>query len=347
MKFFTKLKKKVSPRKKVGLVLSSGAARGLAHIGVIRALTEKKIPVDFIAGASIGAFVGACFAKHGDIKELEEVVLDIDWRRMLKLADFSLALISKGFIHGRKAAELLKAIIGDIKFSDLKIPLAVVTTDINSGEEIIIRDGSVVEAVKASISMPAIFVPARMRGRFLIDGGIVDPVPIDAARNMGAEFIIASNALPHPVSFSSARQPFEGAVKSVKPDFIKEAPHQKKAVFDAVKSELDALIRENRDSRQYLKKSIAALKSKIRAALETISKDAPGIFDAFAQSFYILQYEIARPKLDKADILITPETAHISSLEFYRGREAIMAGYEAVQEFSFEKHMYFLEREGR
>lgn len=183
---------------KIGLALGGGAARGLAHIGVLKALVENNVPIDVIAGTSIGALVGACFAKDGEINTLEEIVLNIDWRRLALLVDPNLALLKKGFIHGEKIKELLCSIIGDIEFKDLKIPLRVIATDVITGKEVVIYSGSVAEAVRASISIPVIFTPVKFGNKFLVDGGVVNPVPVNIARNMGAEFIIACNVIPEP-----------------------------------------------------------------------------------------------------------------------------------------------------
>jgi len=183
---------------KIGLALGGGAARGLAHIGVLKALVENNVPIDVIAGTSIGALVGACFAKDGEINTLEEIVLNIDWRQLALLLDPNLALLKKGFIHGEKIKELLCSIIGDIEFKDLKIPFRVIATDVTTGEEVVIDSGSVAEAVRASISIPVIFTPVKFENKFLVDGGIVNPVPVNIARNMGAEFIIACNVIPEP-----------------------------------------------------------------------------------------------------------------------------------------------------
>ena len=170
-------------RPKIGLALGSGAARGLAHIGIIKALKEKNIPIDMIAGSSMGALVGACYARSGEITDLEEIVLRMDWKQLARLADPNLALLFKGVIHGKKVKEILRTLIGDVEFKDLKIPLAVVATDVSTGEEMIIKEGSVIEAVRASVSIPAIFMPVKLNNRFLMDGGIVNPVPVNVVKN--------------------------------------------------------------------------------------------------------------------------------------------------------------------
>jgi NTE family protein len=180
--------------KKVGLALGGGAARGLAHIGVLAVLEREGIPVDLIAGTSAGAGVGALYAQSKSVARIKELVLNTGWRQMVSLVD--LALPKSGFIEGKKIKNLLRSVIGDISFSDLKIPLSCVATDIWSGEEVVISDGSVLEGVRASISIPAIFTAVKWRDRYLVDGGLVNPVPVSTVRGMGADFVIAVNVIP-------------------------------------------------------------------------------------------------------------------------------------------------------
>ena len=185
-------------RKKVGLALGGGAVRGLAHIGVLEILEKEGIQIDAIAGTSIGAAVGALYAKGKSSEAIKDVVLDIKWWRLAPLLD--LTLLKSGFIGGRKVKELLKSIIGDVAFEDLKIPLVCVAADIMTGEEVLIDEGSVLEAVRASISIPVVFTLAKWRGRYLVDGGLVNPVPVDVLKRMGIDFIIAVNVIPPPIA---------------------------------------------------------------------------------------------------------------------------------------------------
>ena len=192
MKFFRR------KRHKIGLALGSGAARGLAHIGVLKALKEKNISIDMLAGSSMGALVGAYFANYGDIKGLEETVLSMNFKDLLKLVDPNFPLLLKGLVSGNKVEEFLKTIIGDIEFKDLKVPFFIVATDIETGKEVIMKTGPVVKAVRASISIPAIFTPVKLKNKFLIDGGIVNPVPVNILKKEGMDFIIASNVIKTP-----------------------------------------------------------------------------------------------------------------------------------------------------
>ncbi len=180
--------------KKLGLALGGGAARGLAHIGVLEVLEREGIAVDMIAGTSIGAAVGALYAQGKSAGRIKELVLDTGWRRLVSLVD--LTLPRSGFIEGTRIKNLLKSIMGDIDFSELKIPLACVATDIQSGEEVVISDGPVLEGVRASISIPVIFTAVKWRDRYLVDGELVNPVPVSTVREMGADFVIAVNVIP-------------------------------------------------------------------------------------------------------------------------------------------------------
>jgi NTE family protein len=181
-------------KRKVGLALGSGAARGLAHIGVLSVLEEEGIPIDMIAGTSAGAAVGALYAQGKDARVIKSLALDLNWKRLASLAD--LALPRTGFIKGKKIKDLLALFIGgDIKFSDLRIPFACVATDIMTGEEVVISHGSVLEGIRASISIPVIFTVVKWKGRYLVDGGLVNPVPVSVLKKMGADFIIAVNVI--------------------------------------------------------------------------------------------------------------------------------------------------------
>lgn len=184
-----------TPQKKVGLALSGGAARGMAHIGVLEVLRAEGIPIDFIAGTSAGAVAGAIYARNQDINQIKKDALAPGWKKFAPLIDPSFP--KTGFIKGEKIKGLLSTYLGgNLKFSDLKIPFACVATDIETGEEVIIDQGSVLEAIRASISIPGIFTLVKREKRYLVDGGLTTPVPVQVARRMGADFIIAVNVTP-------------------------------------------------------------------------------------------------------------------------------------------------------
>ena len=182
--------KKLLP--KIGLALGSGGPRGLAHIGVIKALKKENIPIDFIAGCSIGAMVGGFYALTKDIAWIEKIAMETDWRRIISLLAKP-SLLSGGLVGGEKIEKFLLDQIGGKKFKDLQIPLTAVATDINTGEEVRITGGDLVMAIRASSSVPLIFKPTRRKGMLLVDGGLSNPVPCDVAREMGADLVIAVN----------------------------------------------------------------------------------------------------------------------------------------------------------
>jgi len=181
-------------RKKVGLALGSGAARGLAHIGVLEVLEREGIPVDMIAGASAGALVGALYAQGKSLSQIGELATSMNWKKIAPLVDITLP--RTGFIGGRRIKDLVRSITGDVKFEDLKIPFSCVAADIMTGEEVVINQGSVLEAVRASISVPIIFTVVKQEGRYLVDGGLVNPVPVSVVKQMGADITIAVNVIP-------------------------------------------------------------------------------------------------------------------------------------------------------
>ena len=327
---------------KIGLALGSGAARGLAHIGILRALKEKNVSIDVIAGSSMGALVGACYARNGDITDLEEVVLNFDWRQLAQLSDPNLALLFKGVIHGKKVKELLKTIIGDVKFKDLKIPLAVVATDVNAGEEVVIKTGSVIDAVRASISIPAIFMPVKLNNRFLIDGGIVNPIPVNVVKDMGATFVIACNVIhklqERRLIGSTKRQKSPLPISKTQVSAIGgSAFGRKNAALAALNNKIDKFLLENKDKIENFQKFINGFKEKIYRGAQKVDPNTPSIFDTIIQAIYAMEYEIAKSKVKEADIVITPNTGHIASLEFYRGKEAILEGYKAAKKVFFEQ----------
>ncbi|MBN2482812.1 MAG: patatin-like phospholipase family protein [Candidatus Omnitrophica bacterium] len=318
VKWFRSLRK----TEKTALVLSSGAARGLSHIGVIKALEERNISIDMIAGTSIGALVGACYAKSGSIEEFERVVLKTNFTRLLNLADIDLAVMFKGFIHGKKVNELLKTVIGDVHFGDLKIPLSVVATDAHTGEAVILDRGSVIEAVRASISMPVIFIPVKYGDRFLIDGGIVDPVPVDIARKMGADRIIVSNVILPPIHRKRA------GAKAFSEHTEENIPSKENT---AVEAQLDMFSKEGSEKINKVQGFVDTLWNKLPRVWGKIDSDTPDIFYVLSQTMFSMEYEIARYKAEKGDIVIIPDNMHIGILDFHRGKEAIEEGYAAAQ----------------
>ena len=175
---------------KVGLALSGGGARGLAHIGVLRVLEREGIPVDFLAGTSMGGLIAAAYAAGLDPDFMAQEALRMaSVRRLLALADLSLP--RRGLFEGQKVRQYLARLLGERTFADLRIPLTLVAVDLNSGREVYLHQGPVVEAVRATIALPGIFTPVERDGQLLVDGGLLDNLPAAAVRHMGADVVFA------------------------------------------------------------------------------------------------------------------------------------------------------------
>ncbi len=167
----------------------------MAHIGIIKALEQNNVPVDYIAGTSIGAVVGGFYAAKKNIYEVEKLALTTNWPRFISL--FFDPTIRQGLIKGEKLQKFIEDNLGDINFKELKIPFKAVTTDFHTGEKYVIGKGKVSNAIKASAAIPLMFSPEIIDGRTLIDGGVSCPVPVDIVREMGADFVIAVNLATH------------------------------------------------------------------------------------------------------------------------------------------------------
>ncbi|MEE9618245.1 MAG: patatin-like phospholipase family protein [Anaerolineae bacterium] len=175
----------------IGLALSGGGAKGIAHIGVLKVLEEARIPVHMVAGTSMGGVVAAVYAAGRSAAEIEQLLCSL---RLIDIAQrdrTGLGLLSQGKI----ASRLREVLGGDLTFDQLKLPLALVAVDLETGEEVVIRDGSVVEGVLATTALPIIFPPLRWNGRWLVDGGMLNPLPFDVVRRMGADRVIAVHTL--------------------------------------------------------------------------------------------------------------------------------------------------------
>lgn len=188
---FTELMKKIwsgeeAERYKIGLALGSGAALGAAHVGVLRALEEHNIKPGCLSGTSIGAMVATFYAFGMPVDEIETIALELDW---LDISDITFSKM--GLLSNDELGDLLDENLGDVTFDEADINLAVVATDISSGEKVIIKEGKVSEAVKASTCIPVVFEPVEFEGRLLLDGGLVEDVPVSALQELGSEFVIA------------------------------------------------------------------------------------------------------------------------------------------------------------
>ncbi len=214
----------------LGLVLGGGAAKGYAHIGVIKLLEELKIKPDIVVGASMGSLIGGFYAKGFSAQKMEEIALQIDKKKKKELFRFSIS--KKGFINGRNVVKFLAPYLGNTKIEDLPIKYAAVAADIEENAEIVIDHGDLIQAIRSSIAIPVVFTPNKYSGRILIDGGFINPVPVDVAINLGARKIIAVNVIQrfeYPQIQISARDE-SGKKYNMKDIFIK--------TFDLISSRL-------------------------------------------------------------------------------------------------------------
>lgn len=185
-------------RGRVGIALGGGGARGLAHLGVVQGLKERGIPIHCAAGTSIGAIMGAIVAADS-LDGAFRWCADPDWKKLPKIF-FDPHLTNKALIRGDRIGELLAELIPARTFGELSVPFAAVATDLHTGERVVMREGDLLSAVRASMSVPGVFRPIERDGRILIDGGLVDPVPVAACRELGAETVIAVDINPPAVS---------------------------------------------------------------------------------------------------------------------------------------------------
>lgn len=297
---------------KIGLALGSGSARGWAHIGLIQALAKMDIRVDYVAGTSIGALVGAFYAA-GRINTLKEFALNLDRKQILCF--FDVVLPKSGLIDGKKVADFLRSYVKGINIEDLSLPFRAVSTDISTGREVLIREGDIIEAVRASISVPGIFTPVRKNGVVLVDGGLVNPVPVSVVREMGAEFVIALDLNHDIVGKKGAKKNtgFESA-QLVSTGEAKQDIAEKNKFLNALNEKLEAL---DFSSLNYIK--------------QWMSRDPlPNIFEVLISSINIMETQITVSRMitDPPDLLIQPNLGHIKFLEFNRAEEAIEAGYQ-------------------
>ncbi len=295
---------------KIALVLGSGGARGLAHIGAIKVLEKNKIPIDIIIGTSIGALIGGLYASGISPQKMENIISQINKMMIAKL--FMPKLFASGFIDNNNVKEFIDGLIGDIKIEDLEIPFISVATDLITGEEVIFKKGSLVDAIMASIAIPTIFQPVFINNRYLLDGGLSNPLPISIAKEMGAIKTIAVNVSPNPKLITNKR-------KSKKTEEIT-------TLVKKLPSLLSNLLNEDKENLPI---------SDFENSLEEdviIQFDSPTILSVFLQSISISTNNlmIQHLRFAKPDILISPNIGDFDMLEFYKGEAIIKCGYNAT-----------------
>lgn len=293
---------------KIGLALGSGSARGWAHIGVIRALEEMDIYPDIVTGSSIGSLVGAAYASN-HLDTLESWVCELTWQDIITYMDIS--LLEGGFIRGDKLMAFARQHVGKLDIQSLPLKFAAVATELNSGREIWLREGNLIDSIHASIALPGLFAPVNLGGRWLVDGGLVDPVPISLCRAMGADVVIAVNLNGDLVGKHLKRK-------------HKETDQQKNNEIN------DADVWEKITSQ--ISNSFSEKKEALLSTLLGQSKETPGLFDVLASSINIMQDKITRSRMagDPAEVMLTPRLSSLGLMEFDQASVAIEEGRSCV-----------------
>jgi NTE family protein len=286
---------------KIGLALGGGAARGWAHIGVLRALHKAGIKPDIIAGTSIGAVVGACDVA-GQLDDLETFARELTRRRVLGYLDFNLS--GTGLITGHRLGERLHRQLGDTKIEDMPRRFTAVATEIGTGHEVWLSRGNVVEAVRASYALPGVFRPVKVDGRWLFDGALVNPIPISVCRALGARYVIAVNLN---IDISS-----RGTISNINP--MPGSDH------------------EMEQTPPVTGKNGIAVRRLLQRQILGRGEDVPGISTVMVDAFNIVQDRIARSRLagDPPDSMISPRLHGIGLFDFHRADELIARGEAAA-----------------
>ena len=281
---------------KIGLALGGGSARGLAHVGVILALEAYNIPIDIIAGTSIGSVIGGLYASGATIEQLEEVALSIKKSKTLFMIDP--VFPHSGLISGDRIEKMLNQFaLKDKTFDDLSISFAAVATDVESGAKVILNQGKVIDAVRASIAIPGIFTPVKYQDYYLVDGGVVDPVPVDVVQMMGADIIIAvSLAKINPYTTILMIDKETGHLKEVENLEDLRINKEESPKFKDTKDteEITPLVDEEKG---FLKQTIEQVKSKF---------EGPNLIEIINQSTDIMGAKITDQSLEGADVVIVP-----------------------------------------
>ena len=294
-------------RPAIGLVLGSGAARGLAHIGVIHALKARGITPDIVVGTSMGALVGGCYVAN-QLDGLEAWARALTLRRMLTYLDVRIG--GSGLIGGGRLAKRLEEAIGTTSIEELPVRFAAIATEVGTGHEIWLTRGTLSLALRASYALPGLFPPVRLGGRWLVDGALVNPVPVTAARAFGARVVIAVNLDADRFARGATIASHGSDASDLQTDGSPGMPHNGmlnlRGIFGAER----------------------ALKRQIMAG-----STRPSFSTVMIEAFNIMQDRLTRMRLagDPPDVHITPHVGHIGWLEFHRAAEAIEAGRAAAE----------------
>jgi NTE family protein len=301
---------------KIGLALGSGGARGAAHTGVLKVLQDEGIPISVVSGSSIGSLIGATMAVGIPLEQVEQEWLETSAARVFR--SFLPTFPRAGLSSGNELRKYLTQLLGDIRIEDLDMPYAAVACDMDTGESVVLREGSLVSAVRASTAIPGIFHPERLGDRLLVDGGLVDPVPIQVCRDLGADFVIAVDITPKPVPTTSKGRHVWNRIG----DHLKEELAQPSWIPGSLTELLESAFQEKPE----------------------LDRPLPGLYSILNQSVSILLQEVLRQKLiiSPPDILIRPNLA-FSMMAYQHAEAGIEEGIRAAQALLPELRMKLAE----
>ncbi|MEJ5306916.1 MAG: patatin-like phospholipase family protein [candidate division WOR-3 bacterium] len=305
---------------KIGLALGSGAAKGYAHIGVLKVLEELKIKPDVIAGTSMGALVGVLYASGYLAKDIEDLANRIDKKEVKKL--FKITFDGAGLVNGEILNRYIDSLLPVDTFDKLKIPFGCVACNIIDGRELNFTKGFLRDAVRASISIPGIITPKMLKNYALVDGGLVNPVPVSLCRRLGADVVIAVNVLHTPVlKCKCADFPIAEKTENYQMQKVDQATNFNEKLKIFIKQEIETIEK----------------RAKILGSLLNLN-DKLNIMDVLSQTFMIAESNLANFRLnfDKPDFLIQPDMTSIKHFDFYKSEEAILLGEKEMWKFAAE-----------
>ena len=319
---------------RTAVVFGSGGARGWAHIGVLKAFRELGFRPDIVAGTSIGS-VAAVVQATDTLDAFIRFSEDLDWFKAAQLF-VEFGIHRGGFVEGRKVTRFLESMFPVKNIQDLKIPFAAVATDLFTSEEIIFRSGPLISALRASISIPGVFTPVHLDGRYLVDGGLVNPLPLDIVRDMGATHVVAVN-MNGPLPWLSAEEEerqipgnFSDVFRKFLQGLVPDSSNKDDECADGDGSEASSS-----GVRDKLAKGVSAVVDKLPSGRRKASSEDSldmNMFDVFTRSLRIAEDRITAACIQSnpPDVLIEPAVADISTMDFSRSSEAIEAGYVAT-----------------
>ena len=283
--------------KRLGLALGSGSARGLAHIGVLKVLDREGLRIDMIAGASIGALIGGAYAAGMTPHEMEQMALSVDIKRLVSLAD--IARPTTALVNGQRVEEFIRSVVDGKTFADLATPFSCVAVDVAGSREVVLSGGDLASAIRASVSTPVIFAPVERDGRLLVDGGVLNSVPVDVVSGMGADVVVAVTNLGIPRS----RVPIFSNDK--RGDSIETGKIKGTGFTEIVYSRV-----------------LTAVMGRLRS---------PSVYQLAVGSVDLMQRELSEPRLRAADLVIAPIIDGAAYYSFYEAEKMITAGQRAAE----------------